>query len=342
VQPQRLECNHITGNDHQYFKINTIMISPSKIISSTATVVALLMTFTVVGGCNSEISRFDNNDQPYLTERFSMAPGGALLVKTSGGSVKVEGGNDSEVEVQVYISSGRWSGDRLERELEENYDLSIEKSGDRLEAIAERRSRSWLGNGISISFVVKVPTEFECELRTSGGSISLKGVTGDQQLVKTSGGSLALSDIKGHAEANTSGGSINVDGFSGSLRAKTSGGSIKIDGANGDIDVGTSGGSIKMYAMRGSINARTSGGSITAEVIQLGEELVLKTSGGSVKAVVPAGKGLDLDLKGNRVNTQLVNFNGESEKDRVIGTVNGGGIPVQMATSGGSVTLEYN
>ena len=49
-----------------------------------------------------------------------------------------------------------------------------------------------------------------------------------------------------------------------------------------------------------------------------------------------------LDLKGNKVNTRLSNFSGESKNNRVVGSINGGGIPVKLSTSGGSVTLEYN
>lgn len=323
-------------------KLKSIMNTTIRIFSSTVFTVLLFVGFLAVGGCTISGSNFETNDEPYRVERFNVAPGGELYVKTSGGSIKVEGGNGSEVKVEVFVRSSRWKGDRLEEELRENYELSVEKSGNRVEAIAERTSKSWTGSGISISFVVKVPTEFECDLKTSGGSISLTGITGDKEKVKTSGGSLNLSDIKGDVEAHTSGGSINVDEFSGSLYARTSGGSIKIDDARGDIDVSTSGGSIKLYGLSGSVTAHTSGGSITAELDQLEEQLSLKTSGGSVKAIVPSGLGLDLDLRGNKVNTKLSNFSGESKNNKVVGTINGGGIPVNLATSGGSVTLEFN
>ncbi|MCK5280334.1 MAG: DUF4097 family beta strand repeat protein, partial [Cyclobacteriaceae bacterium] len=125
------------------------------------------------------------------------------------------------------------------------------------------------------------------------------------------------------------------------LDGKTSGGSIKLEDIKGDIDVTTSGGGIKISDVQGEVYASTSGGSINADITKLENQLVLKTSGGSVRATIPSGLGLDLDLRGNRVNTSLSNFSGESKSDRVKGTVNGGGILVQLSTSGGSVNLNY-
>jgi len=91
----------------------------------------------------------------------------------------------------------------------------------------------------------------------------------------------------------------------------------------------------------GSIEASTSGGSIQASVGSLSKYLRLRTSGGSITASIPAGLGLDLNLSGNRFNTRLENFNGKAEDDKVVGSMNGGGIAVIMSTSGGSVNLEY-
>ncbi|HEX5169896.1 MAG TPA: DUF4097 family beta strand repeat-containing protein, partial [Cyclobacteriaceae bacterium] len=217
------------------------------------------------------------------------------------------------------------------------------QSGSTITATAERRShfQSWFGNdNASISFTVYVPKSMSCNLNTSGGSISLTGVSGEQEL-KTSGGSLSLSMIKGNVEAGTSGGSINIDRYSGRLEAHTSGGSINLKEAKGDLNLRTSGGSINLESINGSVDASTSGGGIHADISGLEKYLRLKTSGGSITASIPSGLGMDLDLRGNRVNTKLVNFNGEAEKDRIRGSMNGGGIEVVMATSGGSVNLEY-
>jgi len=278
---------------------------------------------------------------PYLTKSFSISSG-KIFVRTSGGSIQVGGSDSGKVKVEMFVKSNKHSDDKIREILEEDYEITIEKSGSKIEVIAKKTSMGWTNNGINISFVIYTPRNFECDLNTSGGSLSVFDLNGNSQLLKTSGGSITAKKITGDLEAQTSGGSINVSNLEGELNAHTSGGSINLEDIIGDIDVHTSGGRIKIRDVEGEVNAHTSGGSINAVITKLEHQLVLKTSGGSVNATIPTGLGLDLDLRGNRVNTTLQNFSGSSKPDRISGTVNGGGILVQLATSGGSVNLKYH
>ena len=55
---------------------------------------------------------------------------------------------------------------------------------------------------------------------------------------------------------------------------------------------------------------------------------------------MPMDKGLDLDLDGNRVHVpEIKNFSGKIEKDRVKGSINGGGIPVTMDANSGGIHI---
>lgn len=296
----------------------------------------LLFYLTVNSAVNAKTS-----DDPFLTKSFNLSSG-ELYVSTSGGSIRVEGSKAREVKVEMYVNSRRYSDEKIREILEEDYDIRIEKSGSRIEAEAKRTGGGWNWNGISISFIVYTPENFACDLNTSGGSLKISGVKASGHELKTSGGSITAEDMSGDLEAKTSGGSITVNNYAGEIDLKTSGGSIKMDGIRGNVEATTSGGGIRIQDVEGSVYATTSGGSIDAEINRLEDQLVLKTSGGSVHAEIPAGLGLDLDLRGNRVNTSLTNFSGESKSDRVRGTVNGGGILVQLSTSGGSVNLDYH
>lgn len=305
------------------------------------------ITFLVVVAAITSMS-FDLPDQgkPFTVKKFTIDGPGNLEVRTSGGSITVTGGSGNEARVEMYVrlrGSSIAPDDRDAKEIMEDFDITIEKSGSTIYARAERKSSisGWFGNNnASISFVVYTPEEMSCRLNTSGGSIELRGVRGGQNL-ETSGGSVRVQDVRGNTDARTSGGSIKIDSYAGQLMAHTSGGSIDLTNAEGELRVDTSGGSIDISNVRGSIEASTSGGGIHADLAKLDKYLKLRTSGGSITAVVPQGLGLDLDLRGNRVNSRLVNFNGEAEKDRIRGSMNGGGIPVVMHTSGGSINLEY-
>lgn len=281
-----------------------------------------------------------------MTKEFTMDGPGNLKVQTSGGSIQVasHGSNMVRVEMHVRVGNKRNPSEDALREALEDYEIDISKSSNTVSAIAKKNSSmtGWFdnSNNTSVSFTVYVPQSISCNLNTSGGSISLEGVSGVQD-VKTSGGSLTLKKIEGEMNARTSGGSIRIEEYYGVLNAHTSGGSIKLNEAKGLLSVNTSGGSISLDRVSGSVEAKTSGGGISANLLALDKHLTLKTSGGSITATIPSGLGLDLNLKGNRVNTKLMNFNGEAEKDRIIGSMNGGGIPVVMSTSGGSVNLQY-
>lgn len=342
-----------------------------KLFSFTCLQIALFGAFAISSiscSARSERWRMDavretSDDQPYLTKEFTLNGAGNLRVETSGGNIGVVGGSGNQVKVEMYARMNNWrggSGDAasIKEELEK-YDITIKQEGNTVIAMAKRKSSFWNQNSkLSISFTVHTPTNVSSKLETSGGNISLSGLTATQE-AETSGGNITTEDLKGNLDLHTSGGNISSRNISGDVKletsggnirmtkcdgkwdAHTSGGNINVDEARGEMKLVTSGGGIDLREMRGSLEARTSGGSIDADIVELGQYLTLRTSGGSIEATIPGGKGLDLDLEGDRVKTALTNFNGTSEKDRVVGTVNGGGIPVKMSTSGSSVVLNY-
>jgi hypothetical protein len=281
--------------------------------------------------------------KPYQVKEFKLNGKGKLITQTSGGSIKVTGSTGNEVKVMMFVTPANWSkrNEAPSQEALDRYTFDIRQEGNTIYAKAERKDKSWnKETALNVSFEIEVPKQVSTNLKTSGGSISLAHVSGEQQ-AHTSGGSLNFKDVKGDTQARTSGGSINVSQYFGNLDAGTSGGSINLDQASGTLKVNTSGGSINLKQVSGDIIAQTSGGSIQAEVAQLGKYLTLETSGGSVKATIPGGKGLDLDLTGNRVKTTVTNFSGVAKDNQVKGSINGGGIPVKMRTSGGTTELSY-
>lgn len=292
--------------------------------------------------CLQQVLAQKAGDDPHITEIFKSGRQGNLVVETSGGNIRVEPGDVNEVKVEMYVRSGSnfISGKDAEKILE-RFDINISGQGGNVEATAKRKPGSWGWNSPSISFVVYTPYDYSCNLQTSGGSIFISGVRGSQK-IKTSGGRLHIEEVVGDMQAQTSGGSIDVKNFQGQINASTSGGSIRVENGDGTFNLKTSGGQIKLDGVKGAIDAHTSGGSINARVELLESHLTLRTSGGSISATVPQDLGMDIDLKGNNVKCRLNNFQGVSERSRIQGTVNGGGIPVKLSTSGGTVSLDYD
>jgi hypothetical protein len=296
-----------------------------------------------------------------------------LKISTSGGNISTSAFDRNDVVEVSFIVKKRGQVMKISfEELQKYADVEITNDNNQLEIDVEKI----LEHNVSISFDIKTPGLSSCNLNTSGGNIKLSGVNGTQEvrtsggnltldsitgkidgrtsggnisitnikadiIAKTSGGGISLDNIEGKVEVNTSGGSIKITNSKFDVTASTSGGSIKLNDTQGKIDVSTSGGSMFLNNISGSIEAKTSGGSITADIVKLEEKLILKTSGGSIEANIPAGLGLDLNLSGDKVKTQLKGFSGNANKGKIVGQMNGGGIQVVMSTSGGDVTLNY-
>lgn len=319
-------------------------------------------------------------DKPYVSKTFTNASLSALTVETSGGSIAVTGGESSSgFKVDMYVRANNWNGkkelskEEIEERLED-YDILIGTEGNRVVATAKRKSNTSWDNkkGISIGFKVYTPRKTATNLKTSGGSIHISSLIGDQNFTtsggsikvndlagvvrgRTSGGSIDVSNctkdielstsggsikaiaLTGNVNLNTSGGSITLNKLDGDIHAHTSGGSVNGGDIKGKLNTGTSGGSVRLANVSGSLKASTSAGSIEVTMSSLGEYLSLSSSAGSVRVTMPLDKGLDLNLKGNKVSIPLKNFDGSAEKDRVNGKMNGGGMPVTLSASAGSV-----
>lgn len=278
----------------------------------------------------------------YLTQEFDVSDNVNIEVRTSGGSIEVVGENTNEVRVEMYVRKRGRELDREDTDLK-GWDIRLEKEGNTVYAVAKKEGKNWgwnNENNVSISFIVYAPVKSMNDLRTSGGSIRLTNLMGDQ-FAKTSGGSISAEEIGGDISLKTSGGSITINNVEGKVDANTSGGRIKAENVSGGINARTSGGSITLDAVSGNVEAKTSGGSINAEVLNPDDFIELRTSGGSISITVPREKGYDVDLGGNRVRADLQNFKGEFDKNDMEGTLNGGGTKLSAKTSGGSVSLRY-
>lgn len=276
----------------------------------------------------------------YRTETFRVSDAAVVDVRTSGGTISVSGHDGNEVKVEMYV---RRRGDWIEAGEADlsNYEILIEQDGNKVTAHARNKKNglSW-GSSYSISFKVLTPVNSQADLRTSGGTVSVDNLIGNQEL-RTSGGTVSATRIEGNVNMRTSGGTLNIQEVRGTVNGRTSGGTIRAEDVVGDIELRTSGGAIRLRGISGNVDARTSGGSIYAGVDQPKDMIELRTSGGSIEIRVPGDRGYNLDLRGNGINGALQDFTGRSDRRSVEGKVRGGGTLIEARTSAGSVSLNY-
>ena len=320
------------------------------------TIIAMLTTLLSWNG-------FTKDDQATLTKTFDLNQPGTLNAVSSGGGVIVETHDQPRVVIQAFVrKNGNLlaPSDPMVKEVLEAFLLDFSKSGSVITANVERKSRMNFRNNVGISLTITVPKEMSCNVSSSGGGVKISGVTGTHHF-SSSGGGVQLENVTGTTEAKSSGGGVHatrlngdirlsssgggvtLDESKGSVSAQSSGGGVTLKNIQGNVDASSSGGSVSVSGEAASVKAKSSGGSVHAEIRNLSKELYLESSGGGVDAVIYNGKnmGLDLDLNSDRVNIELQNFSGKSEKNRVKGSMNNGGIPVFMHASGGNVNVRF-
>lgn len=307
---------------------------------------------------------FGQDDKtPTITKTFDMNQPGTLNARSSGGGVVVKTHDQKTVIIQAFVrKNGKVLSpkDSSLDDILENFDLDFEKNGSVITANVERKGHFNFMRNAGISLTIIVPREMSCNVSSSGGGLKISGVAGTHKFsssgggvqlenitgttrAKSSGGGVKATNQNGDVELSSSGGGVTLDGAKGSVLAHSSGGGVHLKNIHGDVEAGSSGGGVTVSGEGGSVKAKSSGGSVHVNIANLSKELRLESSGGGVDAVIQDGDklGLDLDLSSGRVNIDLNNFSGRSEKDRVKGTMNNGGIPVYMRASGGNVRVRF-
>jgi DUF4097 and DUF4098 domain-containing protein YvlB len=266
-------------------------------------------------------------------KRFNAPPGGHLTLDTDVGSVAIVGRNIREVVIHAEMSDS----DRLH--------IAAELNSSGVSVTGHVKQRNWLDwlyfSSMHVRFTIDVPRDYPVEIKTSGGSLDVRNLTAPVE-GKTAGGSITIRDVIGPIDTHTSGGSIHAERINGPTKLGTSGGSIDIDDSTGDLDVHTSGGGIDLKSIDGKVKAVTSGGSVHAEV-RVNRGVYLTTSGGTITLLLPenVSASIDAQTSGGRAQSELpLNSTELAEHAHLRGAINGGGEPIFLRTSGGSIHVE--
>jgi hypothetical protein len=313
--------------------------------ASLVLAVLALAAFTAHADSNKNISR-----------TFDVGDGGTIHLDADAGDVHVTSGGGGHVTVEV-----------VERRTGDRFDLTFDQKGSdvyvRSRDSEHEHGRFWSfrwNDSSWVTFTIHVPSRYNLDLHTSGGSITSGDVGGNAEL-HTSGGNISTGRINGTLIARSSGGDIKIEGASGrvdahtrggdveihdaasSVEAKSSGGSIEIRRAVGSVLAHTSGGGIRIEDALDTVDATTSGGSITARFSrQPHADSRLSTSGGGVTVELAPSIGAELDAhaSGGGVHSDMpITIQGTQDEDSLVGKINGGGPRLILRTSGGGITV---
>jgi hypothetical protein len=306
----------------------------------------LLVTLTAFGATDT------------IRKGFNVAEGGTLRLDARIGAITVvTGGNGVGVEI-VRTAHGRAGEERMKE-----HRIAFNQSGNdvTIESDLEHHWAFFDFDDYDVQWNIRVPSHYNLDVRTSGGSISLADIGGTveaktsggsiktgrlsgESALHTSGGSITVASATAHVDAHTSGGSITIGDTTGAIEAKTSGGSIHLGRVGGKVLARTSGGGIRVDDVTGSIDASTSGGSITATLSGQPEgDSRLSTSGGGVTVAIRSGINVELDAhaSGGGVTTDVpVTVQGTQDDDTVRGRIGNGGPKLVLRSSGGGIRVK--
>jgi hypothetical protein len=321
--------------------------------------------FPIAALCLALSCALQGATQDQLNKKFSVQPGGKVVVDVDFGSISVSTNANAEVAVDVWRKVSRGSKGDEESYLRNN-PVQIDQDGNTITIrchAKEARSRSWFSFGRNQNearYTITVPAQFNAQLATAGGGIKVSDLNGTVKAHTsgggldfarlhgpldgdTSGGGIEMEDCVGELKIHTSGGGISVAGGSGSLQGDTSGGSVAVRKFHGPTHVETSGGGVTIADVTGKVHGSTSGGSIKASFSSpITDSVRLETSGGGVTVRVPADVAFDLDAEtsaGGVHSEFAVGGGAKAERDHLKGPVNGGGKSVYLRSSAGSIHI---
>src|SRR5258706_7822963 len=233
-----------------------------------------MILFLVLAGLQiraAEAQKSSGHTPPYLQKSLAGVSLQQVELETTGGNISVYGVPDAEARLEVYVrgnhdGEGEIPKEEIERRLNEQYDLNISVNDHKLTAIAKAKARNmnWR-KGLSISFKAYVPQAVSSNLKTSGGNINLKNLSGATQEFRTSGGNLDVDMVSGKLTGRTSGGNISLTDSKEEIDLETSGGNIETVKFKGKIKISTSGGNLTLRLFKGTIPATTSRGAVGGE-----------------------------------------------------------------------------
>jgi DUF4097 and DUF4098 domain-containing protein YvlB len=293
-------------------------------------------------------------------ESYQLATPAQVSVSSSDGNIEAVAFDNDKTDIFYIVKKNNKVLNVSRADLEKELTLEVVQTGNSLNIVVKYKNEfGWTDwrDKMVVSFRLQLPRETACDLRTSDGNIALKGFNRGQRC-KTSDGDVTVSDVRGDLIASTSDGNVSVSKVSGAVEVKTSDGDVRLEEIKGNTKASTSDGNVvatrvmgdtymktsdgdlTFRDLSGSLDAHTSDGNVSGNIVEMKSPITIRTSDGNITVSVPASAGMDLNIKGDRLNVPLNNFSGHSDENSIQGKSNGGGVAVNITTSG-NVTLAY-
>ena len=250
---------------------------------------------------------------------FDVAGEPTLALRTNDGSVEVSTWNKKAIGIRV-IPTGWHLGARGVR-------VDARQSGDRVDV--EVRLPSW---GISFNFnhavriEVMLPARATLDVNTGDGAVTVQPMAGTIR-IHTGDGSIEVSGLKGDISLETGDGHVHATDLDGRVRVHSGDGGLRVSGRFDRLELTSGDGGIEALVRPGS---------------KLAAEWLVRTGDGRIHLDVPRDLKADLDVHTGDGGITLdlpVEIVGRVTHSSVVGSMNGGGLPITIRSGDGSITI---
>lgn len=281
-----------------------------------------------------------------LEADYDVGPGGELVVEVGDADVNLRTVEGDGVRIEVWLEADDM--DRA-RERYEKMNFTASSSGDRIVLETDEQESgfwnwSWGDWGdFSIEVEVTLPEEFDVNLSTGDGDVSVERVRGELE-ISTGDGDVGVEAMSsGSVDISTGDGDVWLGTVSATdIDLSTGDGDVLIETATtpGGIDLSTGDGDVVVRGLSGPLSASTGDGDVAITIVEFGET-GLTTGDGDVTIRAPAGLSATLDLSGGEVSMgrQGVEFKGTFDDDMARGDLNGGGPRLYVRTGDDDIVL---
>ena len=294
-----------------------------------------VITTLSVFGCHIDNKMEGNNLTKLVDKTFDTFPGKNFTLKTTSGDVIIKTWDEPKVIVKVFGNE----------HVMKKINFSFDNNNDGITVVARKKEEwnifNFLNNNSHIRFEITLPKNYNSNINTAGGNISLTDLNGEIKF-KSSGGNISLTNINGNISAITSGGNIFTNNTNGKVDISTSGGNIKAIAFVGDFKGFTSGGDINLSGSEGKVEASTSGGEVSLNYSGENKGINLSTSGGSISITLPSNFNADalLSTSGGSIKCSFkTNNTVKFSSTKIEGKFNDGGNELIAKTSGGNIEV---
>jgi Toastrack DUF4097 len=245
-----------------------------------------------------------------------------LDIRTNSGGVRIDTGPIGTVHVVARIRVNPWLTTDAQRRVQQIEQAPpVQQTGNTIRV--GQSTDDELYRLVSISYDLTVPD-----------ATRVHAVVG-------SGGQI-IQHVQGPVDATAGSGGVRVVQVSGDVRVTAGSGGVRIEDTPGRVQARAGSGGIEISGARSFVDARAGSGGIRIEGRPL-DAWNLRTGSGGISVRVANDTPFQVDARagsGGITSSQPVTVVGERSKNRLQGTVRGGGARVELETGSGGIRIE--